>query len=72
MVIDQAHEQNKKMLKADGGVIGIFDNPTALLKWAICRPVISEILKEKEHHLKNCIMKTQQVSRRIFAKIEIH
>ena len=36
------------MLKADGGVIGILDNPTALLRWAICRPVISEILKEKE------------------------
>ena len=48
MGIDQAHEQNNKILKTDGGVIGIFDNPTALLKWAIFRPVISEILKEEE------------------------
>ena len=48
MGIDQAHEQNNKILKTDGGVIGIFDNPTALLKWAIWGPVISEILKEEE------------------------
>ena len=47
MGIDQAHEQNK-ILKTDGEVIGILDNPTALLKWAICRPVIVEILKEEE------------------------
>ena len=44
MGIDQAHDQNNKILKADGGVIGILDNPTALLKWPICGPVISEIL----------------------------
>ena len=48
MGIDQAHEQNDKILKTDGGVIGILDNPTALFKWAICGPVISEILKEEE------------------------
>ena len=48
MGIDQAHEQNNKIFKTDGGVIGILDNPTALLKWAICGPVISEILKEEE------------------------
>ena len=29
--IDQAHEQNNKILKTDGGVIGILDNPTALI-----------------------------------------
>ena len=33
MGIDQAHEQNNKILKTDGEVIGILDNPTALLKW---------------------------------------
>ena len=48
MGIDQAHEQNSNILKTDGGVIGTFDNQAALLKWAICRPVISEILKEEE------------------------
>ena len=48
MGTDQAHEQNGKILKIDGGVIGILDNPTVLLKWAIIGPVISEILKEEE------------------------
>ena len=48
MGIDQVHEQNNKILKTDGGVFGILDNPTALLKWAICGLVISEILKEEE------------------------
>ena len=48
MGIDQAHEQNNKIFKTDGGVIGILVNPTVLLKWAICGPVISEILKEEE------------------------
>ena len=48
MGIDQAHEQKTKIFKTDGGVIGILVNPTALLKWAICGPVISEILKEEE------------------------
>ena len=48
MGIDQAHEQNNKILKTDGRVIRILDDPTVLLEWAICRPVISEILKEEE------------------------
>ena len=48
MGIDQAHEQKNKILKTDGGVIEILDSPTALLKWTICEPVISEILKEDE------------------------
>ena len=54
--IDQAHEQNNKILKTDGGIIGILDNPNALLKWAISGPVISEILSnEKEEKEKDCI-----------------
>ena len=48
MGIDQAHEENNKILKTASGVIGILDNRTALLKWAICGPVISEILKEEQ------------------------
>ena len=49
MGIDQAHEQNNKILKTDGGVIGILDNPTALLKWAISGPAISQMLKEESN-----------------------
>jgi hypothetical protein len=49
MGIDQAHEQNNKILKIDGGVIGILDNPTALLKWAISGPIISQMLEEENN-----------------------
>ena len=45
--IDQAHEQNNKIVKVDGGAIGILDNDAALLKWAITGPtIINEILNE--------------------------
>ena len=31
MGIDQAHEKNNRILKTDGGVIRILDNPTAFV-----------------------------------------
>ena len=49
--IDQAHEQNSKILKTDGRVIRVLHKPIALLKWTICGPVISEILKEEGGNL---------------------
>lgn len=59
MGIDQAHEQNNKMVKIDGGAIGILENDDALLDWAIAGPQIAEILnsyyeqndeKFRKHH----------------------
>ena len=32
---DQAHEQNNKRIKGDGGTVGILDSEEALLKCAI-------------------------------------
>ena len=46
MGANQAHEQNNKVIKADGGAIGIFDDESALLEWAISGPQIFEILSE--------------------------
>ena len=46
--IDQAHEQNNKLIKIDGGAIGIFDNPGALLRWAVAGPMIGNILTKSE------------------------
>ena len=37
--IDQAHEQNNKLVKIDGGAIGILENQNALLKWAVAGPI---------------------------------
>ena len=44
MGANQAHEQNNKVVKADGGAISIFDSESALLEWAISGPQIFEIL----------------------------
>ena len=41
---DHAHEQNNKIVKTDGGAIGILDSSAALLKWAVAGPEISRIL----------------------------
>ena len=45
MAKDQAHEQNNKLVKIDGGDIGIMENDTALLNWAISGPQISQMLQ---------------------------
>ena len=45
MGMDQAHEQNNKRVKVDGGAIGILDNEDALLQWAVAGPQIAEILE---------------------------
>ena len=59
--IDQGHEQNNKLVKIEGGAIGIFDNPKALLRWAVAGPIVAQIckdaedddVKEKKHHEDN-------------------
>ncbi len=58
MGVDQAHEQNNKMVKIHGGAIGILDNENALLRWAVSGPVVAEVCKvskvtvdsEMSHH----------------------
>ena len=44
--VDQAHEQNNKIVNVEGGAIGILDNETALMKWMIGGPEISRLVKE--------------------------
>jgi hypothetical protein len=46
MGVDQAHEQNNKIVKVEGGAIGILDNETALMKWMIGGPEIARLVKE--------------------------
>ena len=46
MGTDQAHEQNNKVIKADGGAIGILDNESVLLLWVTSGPQISGMLSE--------------------------
>ena len=59
--VDQGHEQNNKLIKIEGGAIGIFDNPKTLLRWAVAGPIAAQIcndaeeeeVKEKKHHEDN-------------------
>ena len=44
--IDQAHEQNNKVVKGDGGAIGLTENPSQLLRWMICGPEVSGLINE--------------------------
>ena len=46
LALDQAHEHNNAFVKADGGVIGITENPSALLRWMTSGPQISQLIKD--------------------------
>ncbi|KAG1683216.1 hypothetical protein GQR58_010142 [Nymphon striatum] len=46
--IDQAHEQNKELVKGSGGAVGLTENPIAFRKWMISGPEQARLLKEFE------------------------
>ena len=39
--MDQAHEMNNKVIKGDGGIIGLTENKSALERWLVCAPEIN-------------------------------
>ena len=49
--IDQAHKQNKKSMKTDGGAIGILDNEPTLLDWVVSGPYIANMVCSTENTL---------------------
>ena len=51
--VDQAHKQNNKVVKVDGGTIGILENKKAFLKLAIVGPIISDLLNQADQDLPN-------------------
>ena len=42
---DQAHEKNNKLVKIDGGAIGILDNHVSMMKRMVAGPEISRLLR---------------------------
>ena len=48
IITDQAHEENNKFVKIDGGATGIFENESALLKWVVAGPMVSDMLKKAD------------------------
>ena len=49
--IDQAHEMQNKIVKGDGGIIGVTDNQEFLNRWLICAPEVTRLLHEFEYNL---------------------
>ncbi|VDI04846.1 Hypothetical predicted protein [Mytilus galloprovincialis] len=43
MAIDQAHEQNNACVKADGGAVGLTENPGALRRWMVAGPEMARL-----------------------------
>ena len=48
MAIDQAHEQANAVIKADGGAIGVTEDPSALRRWMIAGPEVSHLVSQYE------------------------
>ena len=46
--LGQAHEQNNKLIKGDGRIIGIPENPGVLLRWMVAGPELARMVKEFE------------------------
>ena len=46
--IDQAHEQNNKIIKGDGGAVGLTENSSQLLRWMVSGPEIARVILEFE------------------------
>lgn len=48
IAIDQAHEQANAVVKGDGGAIGITEDPSALRRWMVSGPEVSELVHQYE------------------------
>ena len=48
IAIDHAHEQNNKLVKGEGGVIGLTESPPRLIRWMVCGPEMSRAVNEFE------------------------
>lgn len=46
--LDQAHEQNNKCVKSDGGAVGLTENTSELLRWMVSGPEIARIIQDFE------------------------
>ena len=48
--VDQAHKQNNKLIKIDGGAIEILESPNSLLRWFVAEPIVVQICKTIHAH----------------------
>ena len=48
MAIDQAHEQANAVIKGDGEAVGITEDPSALRRWMVAGPAVSQLVAQYE------------------------
>ncbi|KAK3923417.1 Envelopment polyprotein [Frankliniella fusca] len=48
MGLDQAHEQINARIKGDGGMVGITESPSSLLKWLLAAPELAALVHDFE------------------------
>ncbi|RXN31429.1 hypothetical protein ROHU_004760 [Labeo rohita] len=48
IAIDQAHEQANAVVKGDGGAIGVTEDPSALRRWMVSGPEVSQLVIQYE------------------------
>ena len=49
IAIDQAREQNNKVIKGDDGTVGLTEDESALQKWMVSGPEISRLIEQFEY-----------------------
>ena len=48
IAIDQAHEQANAVINADGGAISVTEDPSALRRWMVAGPEVSQLVAQYE------------------------
>ena len=46
MALDQNHEQQNQIIKAEGGAVGLTENPPALTRWMIAGPEVARVQRK--------------------------
>ena len=55
MALDQNHEQQNQIIKAEGGAVGLTENPAELTRWMIAGPEVARVVTEFEENVQRSI-----------------
>ena len=55
MALDQNHKQQNQIIKAEGGAVGLMENPAALTRWMIAGPEVARVVTEFEDNVQPSI-----------------
>ena len=55
MALDQNHEQQNQIIKAEGGAVCLMENPAALTRWMIVGPEVARVVTKFEENVQPSI-----------------